>query len=95
MKTCPKCNQEIDETIATTYQYGQHLRLDCPECGAFIAFLPVATIGNPENYLLEFGKYFGKTLGEVKSINQGYLVFLSSGRGKVARAAGQLLKKAQ
>ncbi len=93
MKTCSKCNLEVDANTAATYLYGNHLRLDCPACGAFINFLSVAVIADPETYLLEFGKFAGKTLGEVKLINSGYLVYLSTGRGKVARAASEILKQ--
>ena len=77
-----------------TYKKGPHIRLDCPECAAFIQFLPQNNIPkNLKDFIIPFKKHKGKTLKEISLIDKEYLVWISeNNKEKIGLIVKEYLK---
>jgi len=66
---CKKCGlvDNPKTTIIPLPQGGGHIKANCAGCGSFIKFLPHS------KSTLYFGKYKGKTIAEIASIDRDYL----------------------
>lgn len=73
---CTKCrkNKEVKTNVVTFKNGTKHIEGKCFECHTFIKWIPQEII--PHNYKMPFGKYKGKTLGEIKRIDDDYLWYI-------------------
>lgn len=68
MIKCNHCDREVEPI---TEKVGVHLKASCPICKKYIKFI---SQGLPP--MLYFGKYKGKTIQEVASLDVSYLKWL-------------------
>lgn len=62
-KPCPKCGNRTYLTRS-----GHHIKWSCINCG-YLKFLPQKS----ENFIMPFGKYKGKSLIEILTVDEEYL----------------------
>ena len=73
-----------------TYLSGPHLRMDCPDCGAYVKFLPKSI----DEFKMPIGKYKGKTFAEIEQTDKQYVVWVSNNiQGRPGKAASEYLKR--
>jgi hypothetical protein len=89
---CSKCFAEFRDDTGLYTTAGQHIRLDCPACGAFIKFVRKPMNGEPADQIVPFGRYNGQTLGQILAVNRGYVEYIAKGSGTIASAARMILQ---
>jgi len=72
MKTCDKCQKEVEPV---QQQSGPHLGEYCPDCGKWFGWVTQDKPYDP-NYVLTWGKHQGKKISELPT---DYLIFMLEG----------------
>lgn len=80
MERCVYCGSHTLKTETATFKNGtEHVRLSCGDCTRFLKWAPQEKeYSELKNFILPFGKYRGKTLGQVDEADFEYLEWLGA-----------------
>jgi len=89
MYHCPKCEAIFEQGV--TYPKGPHIRLDCPECAAFIKFLPQSV----NKFVMPIGKHKGKQLKDIPNeyLQWAVQAWIDEKRKKIAKRIKEYLTR--